>query len=190
MFTLHGRTGPHLRNRVLLVLAVLGILFLLGAISLRLGWKSGKMRTPGPYQATKESLNAHPVPAWYEDAKFGLFVHWGLFSVPGFAPKGNFYEILKTNYDRAMLVHPYAEDYWNAIKDPLTPSAEFHRKHYANMPYQGFKQLFEDGLKGWRADAWPKVSALKRRHRGSGRRRLASFFWTRRSQDRRYAARR
>jgi alpha-L-fucosidase len=55
-----------------------------------------------------------------------------------------------------MLVHPYAEDYWNAIKDPSTPSAEFHRKHYANMPYQGFKPLFEDRLRDWRADDWAK----------------------------------
>lgn len=32
-----------------------------------------------------ESLQNYQVPAWYEDAKFGIFIHWGLYSVPAFA---------------------------------------------------------------------------------------------------------
>ena len=39
------------------------------------------------YEPTLKSLNAHPVPQWYEDAKFGIFIHWGLFSIPAFAAK-------------------------------------------------------------------------------------------------------
>lgn len=110
-------------------------------------------RTTG-YEATKESLNRHPMPAWFEDAKFGIFVHWGLFSIPGFAPPGVFSEVLKRDYRRAMVVHPYAEDYWNAIKDPTTPSAAFHRATYGDMPYQGFKQLFLDALQQWDPERW------------------------------------
>ncbi|MBS0275329.1 MAG: alpha-L-fucosidase, partial [Proteobacteria bacterium] len=41
-----------------------------------------------PFEPTLESLNAHRVPQWYEDAKFGIFIHWGLFSIPGFATRG------------------------------------------------------------------------------------------------------
>ena len=26
------------------------------------------------------------LPAWYDDAKFGIFIHWGPFAIPGFAP--------------------------------------------------------------------------------------------------------
>jgi alpha-L-fucosidase len=37
------------------------------------------------FEATWQSLNDYPVPAWFEDAKFGIFVHWGLYSVPAFA---------------------------------------------------------------------------------------------------------
>ncbi|MDX2527310.1 alpha-L-fucosidase [Streptomyces europaeiscabiei] len=33
------------------------------------------------YQPTKASLDTHPVPRWYKDAKFGIFVHWGIYSV-------------------------------------------------------------------------------------------------------------
>jgi len=39
----------------------------------------------GPYHADWASLDQYPVPAWYEDAKFGIFIHWGLYSVPAFA---------------------------------------------------------------------------------------------------------
>ena len=39
----------------------------------------------GPFAATWESLKAgYTIPAWYEDAKFGIFVHWGLYCVPAF----------------------------------------------------------------------------------------------------------
>ena len=38
----------------------------------------------GPFAATWESLKGYTVPAWYEDGKFGIFIHWGLYSVPAF----------------------------------------------------------------------------------------------------------
>jgi len=36
------------------------------------------------YQPTWESLKAYEVPAWFRDAKFGIFIHWGAYSVPAF----------------------------------------------------------------------------------------------------------
>src|SRR5215469_9838718 len=38
----------------------------------------------GPFQASWESLEKYTVPDWYRDAKFGIFIHWGLYSVPAF----------------------------------------------------------------------------------------------------------
>ena len=38
----------------------------------------------GPYDATWESLSRYRAPQWYRDAKFGIFLHWGAFSVPAF----------------------------------------------------------------------------------------------------------
>jgi alpha-L-fucosidase len=38
----------------------------------------------GPYEATWESLSRYRAPQWYRDAKFGIFLHWGAFSVPAF----------------------------------------------------------------------------------------------------------
>lgn len=38
----------------------------------------------GPFRATWTSLERYKIPAWYQDAKFGIFIHWGGYSVPGF----------------------------------------------------------------------------------------------------------
>lgn len=38
----------------------------------------------GPFEATWESLAKFKVPAWYEEGKFGIFLHWGVYSVPAF----------------------------------------------------------------------------------------------------------
>jgi len=38
----------------------------------------------GPFRADWESLQKYEVPAWYKDAKFGIFIHWGAYSVPAF----------------------------------------------------------------------------------------------------------
>src|SRR5438128_1834082 len=38
----------------------------------------------GPFKNTWESLQTYTVPAWYTNAKFGIFIHWGVFSVPAF----------------------------------------------------------------------------------------------------------
>jgi alpha-L-fucosidase len=38
----------------------------------------------GPFKPTWESLENYTVPEWYLDAKFGIFIHWGVYSVPAF----------------------------------------------------------------------------------------------------------
>ena len=38
------------------------------------------------YQPTWESIDSRPVPGWFEDVKFGIFIHWGVYSVPAWAP--------------------------------------------------------------------------------------------------------
>ncbi|SFS19084.1 alpha-L-fucosidase [Dyella sp. OK004] len=38
----------------------------------------------GPFRADWASLQAYRSPTWYDDAKFGIFIHWGVYSVPAF----------------------------------------------------------------------------------------------------------
>jgi len=43
-----------------------------------------KMAQAGPFQPNWPSLSRYQVPDWYQDAKFGIFIHWGVYSVPAF----------------------------------------------------------------------------------------------------------
>ncbi len=43
-----------------------------------------KTITEGPFRADWESLKRYQVPDWYKDAKFGIFIHWGVYAVPAF----------------------------------------------------------------------------------------------------------
>src|SRR5579864_8236579 len=38
----------------------------------------------GPFRPDWESLQNYKIPEWYMDAKFGIFIHWGVYSVPAF----------------------------------------------------------------------------------------------------------
>ena len=107
------------------------------------------------YEPTLESLNAHPVPQWYEDAKFGIFIHWGLFSIPAFAAKsGSIADAFRNNYDYAVAQTPYCEWYWNAIKVPESDSARHHAEVYNNAPYENFREPFLKGLEQWKPAEW------------------------------------
>lgn len=44
-----------------------------------------KVIEKGPFTDTWEGLSSFKVPSWFENAKFGIFIHWGLFSVPAFS---------------------------------------------------------------------------------------------------------
>lgn len=62
------------------------------------------------YFPTWNSLDSRPLPNWYNDAKFGIFIHWGIFSVPSFGSewfwnnwKGNLYFFI-INYNIFCLI--------------------------------------------------------------------------------------
>ena len=50
----------------------------------------------GEYQPTWDSLNSRPLPKWYDQSKFGIFLHWGVYSVPSFSSEW-FWHNWKTN---------------------------------------------------------------------------------------------
>ena len=80
-----------------------------------------------PYEPNWKSLDSRPTPQWYKDAKFGIFIHWGLYSVPAWGPKGS-----------------YAEWYLNGINRGDSLRLEYHKENYgADFPYRGFANLFK-----------------------------------------------
>ncbi len=46
----------------------------------------------GEYEPNWESLAEHPTPEWFSDAKFGIFIHWGVYSVPAFCDTSTYSE--------------------------------------------------------------------------------------------------
>lgn len=73
-----------------------------------------------------ESLNTRKVPEWFSKAKFGIFIHWGLYSIPAYAPRGS-----------------YAEWYGNSCNaNEENAYKSFHDKHYGGKPYYDFVNEF------------------------------------------------
>ncbi len=104
-----------------------------------------------------ESLRKHRIPAWFEDAKFGVFIHWGLFSVPGFAaPTHHISDAFSGSHANAMVMTPYTEWYWNALRVPDSPTARFHAEHYRGQAYPDFRGEFLAGLEAWDPGDWAR----------------------------------
>ncbi|MEZ5239173.1 MAG: alpha-L-fucosidase [Microthrixaceae bacterium] len=103
------------------------------------------------FEPTWESVSEHPMPDWYDDAKLGIFLHWGLYSVPGWAPQvPDIQQMLHDRGPAAMLRNnPYAEWYHNSHRIQGSPTWEHHREVWgADFDYDGFVPLFDEGTAG------------------------------------------
>src|SRR4029077_3665377 len=88
-----------------------------------------------------KALRAHRVPAWWSDAKLGIFVHWTPASVPGFAPVDvDIGKLVQAGHPDALSNVPYSEWYENSLKFPDSPVARHHREVYGNRPYVQFAE--------------------------------------------------
>jgi len=82
------------------------------------------------YQPTWGSINSRPVPAWFEDAKFGVFIHWGLYSVPAFTRRDT-----------------YAEWYAKQLEEKKPEVLAFHNRVYGeSFKYADFVRDFKAEL--------------------------------------------
>ncbi|MHB9855107.1 alpha-L-fucosidase [Streptomyces krungchingensis] len=79
------------------------------------------------YRPTEESLSGHQAPYWFHRAKFGIFIHWGVYSVPAWSPVGK----------------QYAEWYWNHMQSPDNAVHAYHRDTYGeDFAYDDFIPMF------------------------------------------------
>jgi len=105
----------------------------------------------------------HHVPEWYRDAKFGIMVHWGLPSIPAFAPTGNgsLTEIL-ASHDWAFYFrnNPYAEWYLNSLRVPDSPAREYHRRKFnPSYRYGRLAERFNEETAAWDPGDWAELFA-------------------------------
>ena len=98
-----------------------------------------------PYDGSWESLQKMPVPAWFDDGKIGIFIHWGPYSVIGYRQGGRGYaeHVPKQLYSGRDHYYPYMQDRWGA-----TPP---------EFGYKDIIPLFR--AENWDPEAWAKLFA-------------------------------
>jgi alpha-L-fucosidase len=111
------------------------------------------------FESTKTSIRKHEVPDWFHDAKFGIFIHWGLYSIPAFAVKelslGDVAHIGEEYYFKN---NPYAEWYLNTLRISGSPTQEYHYEEYGkDVSYDDFKPIFNEELKKWNPQEWANL---------------------------------
>jgi alpha-L-fucosidase len=115
------------------------------------------------YRPNRESLKSHPLPSWFQDAKLGIFIHWGLYSVPAFAPKEYSIREILRRMQSGEIKHyesPYAEWYQNNIRQEGTRSRHFHEQKFgADFTYEDFQQHFETNSANWDPETWAGLVA-------------------------------
>ena len=76
----------------------------------------------GPYKPDWVSLSEYEAPKWFRDAKFGIFIHWGLFSVPAFNNEW---------YSRNMYIQDMEE--WKHHRETFGEHTKFGYKDFIPM---------------------------------------------------------
>jgi alpha-L-fucosidase len=110
------------------------------------------------YKPTRESIRQHQAPAWYHDAKFGIFIHWGPFSIPAYAPlaHGDVNELLLKEGAASFFRNiPYSEWYVNSMRIQGSPVHEHHCRTYGEgASYFDFAPQFKQASAGWQPEPW------------------------------------
>lgn len=116
----------------------------------------GKKVYSQSYEPSWQSLDKRPIPQWFTDAKFGIFIHWGIYSVPAWAP---------ASADIGIYAK-YAEWYWpriNGGKDPNPQQGDvnklftdYHNKVWGeNFKYQDFAPMWK--AEHFNPDQWAEL---------------------------------
>jgi len=93
------------------------------------------------YQPNWKSIDTRPTPQWFTDAKFGVFICWGLYSVPAWTPKGRYAEWYQ---------------YWLRQKSFGGKVADFHARTYGeDFEFKDFAPMFKAEL--WNPDEWAEL---------------------------------
>lgn len=112
----------------------------------------------GPYQPEWGSLATHPMPEWLLDAKFGIYAHWGVYTVPAYVTE--WYP--RRMYEEGTRFHQHHTDTWGPIgkfgyKDfiPLFKAERYDPEEWARLiadsgaRYAGLAVVHHDGFLLW-----------------------------------------
>ena len=90
------------------------------------------------YKPTWESLDTRLVPQWWLNGKFGIFIHWGVYSVPGYSKKGD-----------------YAEWYENGLRSGDSARIKYQKENFGDRHYYDLVNDFHAEL--FNPDEWAKL---------------------------------
>ena len=95
--------------------------------------EADRQANDGPFRPDWESLRHYEIPQWYKDAKFGIFIHWGVYSVPS------------------------AESEWyprNMYKPEEGAYKDFQKRFASNDPAQKDTLGYKDFIPKFKAEKW------------------------------------
>ncbi len=131
----------------------------------------------GPYSDNWHSLSSYKVPEWYQAAKFGIFIHWGVFSVPAFANEWyprNMYIKDSPEYKHHIETYGRHTDFGYKDLVPMFKAERFEPKEWAELfsasgakyvvpvaeHHDGF-QMYKSEISQWNAyEKGPKRDVL------------------------------
>lgn len=100
---------------------------------------AGSLLNAQSYTPDWESLDKRPVPSWFSNDKFGIFIHWGMYAVPGYTAKGNYSE--------------WYQQYLQGRKDSAI--LKYHKAKFGDRTYYDLAQDFKAEL--FNPDEWAKL---------------------------------
>jgi alpha-L-fucosidase len=115
--------------------------------------KLREVNEEGPYKGTVESLGEHPIPEWFDDAKLGIFLDWGPWSVAGYAtPRDpelgtggsypDWYEFLMDNAYKAYHDSVWGADFRRDDFLPLLTGSNFDADMYLDLAVDAGAKYF------------------------------------------------
>ncbi len=114
------------------------------------------------YSADWESLANYEVPEWYQDAKFGIWPHWGVYSVPAFRGDhaaewyGRWIHCVEKGKTRLDKKGRVLSDFFEARG---MKAAKLHRERYGDPTEFGYHDLVDLWkAEKWDADAWAELA--------------------------------
>ena len=105
------------------------------------------------YDATWDAIDRRPTPEWYTASKFGIFIHWGVYSVPAYAAG----EYQGSESVRGVVLElAGGREEGDRSHGPGALTWDFHKRNYgADFPYFDFAPMFRAEL--FDPDHWADV---------------------------------
>jgi alpha-L-fucosidase len=121
----------------------------------------------GPFRLNWESLQKYEAPEWYKDAKFGIFIHWGIYSVPAFGNEWyprNMYSAGSDEYKHHIATYGTQDKFGYKDFIPMFKAADFNAAAWAQLfqksgakyvvpaaeHHDGFA-MYDSGVSDWTA---------------------------------------